>query len=1056
TGVGCRDCFSWCAASTASCNSSPLMRTYCKKSCNFCPSTEGACVNKGCDQRCLAQTGSEPVCACFEGYRLAPNNRTCLDIDECAENVTLCVGHPHGRNCNNTIGAYACTACEVSNTRFSYYERADCCKMSSESCGKSSTNGGRVVGGKRARVARWPWMAYITIGNNLCGGSLISSRWVVSAAHCFSLINRNNLGGVTVVLGVVDTLDRGNVHEQTFTISRLIIHPNYRFPDNDIALLELSREINPSIYVKPACLPNGEHPPVGEKCWATGYGTTLFGGATAKNLQEVDLPIADDGQCYDIYANRTNRFNPTNMLCAGYITGGKDACQGDSGGPLVCQRCKNCDWYLAGVTSFGKGCATPGFFGVYTKVSRFEQWISTYTNIPVSPQQCVKPSWTQWGQWTNCASCSGRSSRIRFCVNGSPGDPGCDGPEENFRPCSSVCVTATWGEYGQWSSCSSTCGGGLRMRSRSCVGGSIGSAECPTGGETATQSCNTGIRCPTWTRWSDWGECSLTCGGGTQTSTRTCNTFGQAGATCVGRASRSQICNDVICPSWAGYGSWSSCSRTCGGGTRTRSRGCSNGNVGQDGCPTSGATQSQLCNTQACQSAQPTWSDFGSWSGCSTTCGVGSRSRTRVCIGGSIGVVGCEAGGESATQSCNTGIRCPTWTRWSDWGECSLTCGGGTQTSTRTCNTFGQAGATCVGRASRSQICNQQTCPSWSAYGSWSICSSTCGGGSRSRSRTCNNGQIGNIGCSPASAASQSMVCNTNSCPQWTAWVAGSCSVTCGTGTRPFTRTCNTFGVVGASCGNGPTEQSEACTLPACPEFSPWSTWGSCSLSCSGGVQTRTRTCPNPGSCSGDAFGVSLTDSQPCNTPACLGVWGEWVNSGSCSFSCGPGTIQQTRQCIGGTVGQPNCMGATQQQAPCNLGVCTWSSWQAWTTCSLSCGGGSQSRTRTCSGGAGRCTGDATSTQSCNTGACSTSPCSNKVNLAALAECRSYATLGYCISYSVYMLQNCAYSCCLIEQQTNSCLNLQDYLGFGLCASYRHLCTEALIQLNCPYTCRCT
>uniref|UniRef100_H2ZIH2 ShKT domain-containing protein n=1 Tax=Ciona savignyi TaxID=51511 RepID=H2ZIH2_CIOSA len=330
--------------------------------------------------------------------------------------------------------------------------------------------------------------------------------------------------------------------------------------------------------------------------------------------------------------------------------------------------------------------------------------------------------------------------------------------------------------------------------------------------------------------------------------------------------------NDVICPSWAGYGSWSSCSRTCGGGTRTRSRGCSNGNVGQDGCPTSGATQSQLCNTQACQSAQPTWSDFGSWSGCSTTCGVGSRSRTRVCIGGSIGVVGCEAGGESATQSCNTGIRCPTWTRWSDWGECSLTCGGGTQTSTRTCNTFGQAGATCVGRASRSQICNQQTCPSWSAYGSWSICSSTCGGGSRSRSRTCNNGQIGNIGCSPASAASQSMVCNTNSCPQWTAWVAG----------------------------------------------------------------------------------------------------------------------------------------------------------------------------------------DATSTQSCNTGACSTSPCSNKVNLAALAECRSYATLGYCISYSVYMLQNCAYSCCLIEQQTNSCLNLQDYLGFGLCASYRHLCTEALIQLNCPYTCRCT
>nr|NP_001027687.1 sp4 protein precursor [Ciona intestinalis]CAD24309.1 putative coagulation serine protease [Ciona intestinalis] len=1059
TSLGCVDCFSWCQANAASCTSSPaLMGSYCKKTCNLCASNSAACIAKGCNHRCIETTGSEPVCACFEGFRLEANGRTCVDIDECAENSTLC-SDPNLPNCNNTLGHYVCTACGSTPNRHAYYERNECCKMSGGACGKSSTNGGRIVGGKRGRIARWPWMAYIVIGRNLCGGTLLSSGWVLTAAHCFASITNNNPSTINVILGVVDTIDSGNIHEQSFSVTRLIIHPNYNFPNNDLALLQLDHDaLIDAAFVKPVCLPNGEEPPEGEKCWATGYGTIAFGGVAAKSLQEVDLPIADLAHCERIYANLTNRVNRTTMLCAGYITGQKDTCQGDSGGPLVCQRCKNCDWYLAGTTSFGRGCARPGFFGVYTKVSFFEQWISSYTSIAINPGQCVKPSWTTWGSWTPCASCSGSSSRIRFCANGSPGDPGCDGLQEEFRQCSTVCTQPTWAEYGDWGSCSVTCGDGSRSRSRICRNGNIGDPGCPTGGETATEACTTGVRCPTWSAWSGYGVCSVTCGGGTQESTRTCNNHGQAGVTCDGRDTRSQACNPQTCPAptWAAYGAWSDCTRQCGGGERTRVRTCLNGAIGSSGCPAAGVSQTESCNIQSCQ-ANPTWSAYGSWSGCSVTCASGTRTRSRSCVGGNIGNVGCESGGQTASEACTTGVQCPTWSAWSVYGVCSVTCGGGTQESTRTCNNHGQVGVTCDGRDTRSQACNPQACPSWSGYGSWSGCSETCGDGTKTRTRTCNNGQIGDNGCSPAAAATDSMACSVRNCPQWSSWGSwGQCSLTCGSGTRTAVRQCNTFGATGASCGAGATSKSEPCNLGACPVFSAWSGWSTCSAGCGGGQQTRTRTCSSPGNCDPDAFGTALSGSQACNTDACIGEWGVWVNSGTCSAACGPGTIQQTRECIGGTAGQPNCVGSTQQTAACNVAACTWGEWVAWTACTVTCGAGTQTRSRTCSGEAGRCPGGqsaATESQACAASTCASTvnDCSNDIDLAPAITCREYAVAGYCEQYKDYMDINCIRSCCVFGR--NPCSMYRDSLF--QCPSYRHLCTNTLVEPLCKYTCNC-
>lgn len=98
----------------------------------------------------------------------------------------------------------------------------------------------------------------------------------------------------------------------------------------------------------------------------------------AEVLQEVDLPVISNKICKKSFENETE-VHESKMICAGYATGGKDACQGDSGGPYVCQRCNSCEYYLAGITSFGVGCARPGRYGVYTSMMEYEDWIEKTT-----------------------------------------------------------------------------------------------------------------------------------------------------------------------------------------------------------------------------------------------------------------------------------------------------------------------------------------------------------------------------------------------------------------------------------------------------------------------------------------------------------------------------------------------------------------------------------------------------------------------------------------------------------------------------------------------------
>ncbi|MFJ2393157.1 S1 family peptidase [Streptomyces sp. NPDC087843] len=225
-----------------------------------------------------------------------------------------------------------------------------------------------IVGGTTTTTTAYPFMMQITDAsqNQFCGGTLVAANKVVTAAHCMvgeTTSSVRVVGGRTYLNGTNGTVSK---------VSRIWINPGYTDATNgdDVAELTLSTSMSytPASYV--ASTNTGVYA-AGTTARIVGWGTTSENGGSSNQLRTATVPIVSDSSCGTSYGSD---YVASDMVCAGYSNGGTDTCQGDSGGPLLI------GGVLAGITSWGNGCAEAGYPGVYTRLTTFSNLVKTQVN----------------------------------------------------------------------------------------------------------------------------------------------------------------------------------------------------------------------------------------------------------------------------------------------------------------------------------------------------------------------------------------------------------------------------------------------------------------------------------------------------------------------------------------------------------------------------------------------------------------------------------------------------------------------------------------------------
>jgi secreted trypsin-like serine protease len=241
----------------------------------------------------------------------------------------------------------------------------------------------KIIGGVKSPPNSWPFQAGLLIAAQsdnflaqFCGGSVIDEEFVLTAAHC--VVKPMTAANLHVLTGT-QSLRAGGTRRP---VKRIRIHPAYNPVtfDFDIALVQLKDKITDIAPANMALVITREQEPIfaeaGTQSFVTGWGDTTGNDTFPYALRHVAVPIVKRDLC-----NSPKSYDgqvTTRMLCAGLARGGKDSCQGDSGGPLLVPTRSGRRRIQAGIVSWGTGCAEPNFYGVYTRVAVFEDWVSAH------------------------------------------------------------------------------------------------------------------------------------------------------------------------------------------------------------------------------------------------------------------------------------------------------------------------------------------------------------------------------------------------------------------------------------------------------------------------------------------------------------------------------------------------------------------------------------------------------------------------------------------------------------------------------------------------------
>ncbi|KAB5571247.1 hypothetical protein PHYPO_G00222830 [Pangasianodon hypophthalmus] len=240
----------------------------------------------------------------------------------------------------------------------------------------------RIIGGQSASPGDIPWQVALVIHSTqqvFCGGSILSERWVITAAHC---IEESKQRPFFIRVGE-HNVNKKEGTEQDLEVEKAIMHPSYdpstSLYNHDIALVRLRSSILFTDHVRSICLGPSSFSETllqsGTLATISGWGRLLFHGRAAETLQIAEVPYVDRSDCKESSSERITHY----MFCAGYQDASKDACHGDSGGPHANQY--QGTWFLTGIVSWGEECAKKGKYGVYTRVGNYYKWIQYVMGI---------------------------------------------------------------------------------------------------------------------------------------------------------------------------------------------------------------------------------------------------------------------------------------------------------------------------------------------------------------------------------------------------------------------------------------------------------------------------------------------------------------------------------------------------------------------------------------------------------------------------------------------------------------------------------------------------